>query len=305
MEIIRNFNNINQAFTHSVLTLGNFDGIHLGHQNILKTLRQLSQGAKTALLTFEPHPIKIINSSQPIDIRIISLAQKLRFLKTNNLVDIVFLANFTRQLADLEAEIFVQELLVQRLKIKHLVIGYDFVFGKNRRGDADLLEKLAGFYGFGFTKIGASKNLQDIIYSSTAIRKALIAGNVKTANSMLGRPYAIQGIVISGQRLARNLGFPTANILPKFNLLKPRFGVYKAQVLLNQQRLPAIVNFGIKPTFLGQEPLFEAHIFNFSEQIYGQKITIELLDFIRPEQKFAGIEELRLQIKKDCAYEAL
>jgi riboflavin kinase/FMN adenylyltransferase len=301
MQIIRNFHNINKENLHSFITLGNFDGVHLGHQNILRNLKTISAGEKTALLTFEPHPIKIINRQAPNDIRISSLSQKLRFIKENNLVDIIFLANFNFELANLEAKDFVKKILIDRLKIKHIAIGYDFVFGKNKGGNANLLEELAKIHGFGFTRFDAIKNQTQNIYSSTAIRKSLIEGDVKAASQMLGRPYNVAGIVVKGEQKARQIGFPTANILPKFNLLKPKFGVYQANVKLENINYPAIVNFGVKPTFQGVKPLFEAHIFNFNKEIYGKKIIIELLDFIRAEKKFSGIEELKTQIQQDCA----
>ena len=299
MQIIRNFQNINKELTGTILTLGNFDGIHLGHQAILNDIRTIAKNynTKSALLTFEPHPIKIIKPEKAQDIRLQSLEGKLRFLKKNNLVDAVFLVGFNRRLADLKAEYFVKNLLVDKLNIKHLAIGYDFAFGKNREGNIELLEKLSKNYGFGITKIEAKNDLSNQIYSSSKVRELIKSGQIKLANSMLGRPYEISGIVVAGQKIARNLGFPTANLIPKANLIKPKYGVYKAFV---NNQYKAIVNFGVKPTFENNKPLFEAHIFEFNQDIYGKKINVELLDFIREEKKFSSIEELRNQIKIDC-----
>lgn len=299
MQIIRNFQNINKELTGTVLTLGNFDGIHLGHQAILNDIKAIAKNynTKSALLTFEPHPIKIIKPEKPLDIRLQSLETKLRFLKKKNLVDVVFLVGFNQKLADLKAEDFVKDILVDRLKIKHLVVGYDFAFGKNREGTIELLEKLSKHYGFGITKIEAKNDSSNQIYSSSKIRELIKAGKIDLANGVLGRPYEISGIVVSGQKIARNLGFPTANLIPKAHLIKPKYGVYKALV---NNKYKAVVNFGIKPTFANNKPLFEAHIFEFNQDIYGKKITVELLDFIREEKKFSSIEELKNQIKIDC-----
>jgi riboflavin kinase / FMN adenylyltransferase len=301
MHIIKNFHNISPNFQNTVLTIGNFDGVHLGHQEILNNAKRIASGEnlKSALLTFEPHPLKIIKPNQIFDQRLCSLSKKLAFLKNRNLVDIVFISGFNKQLANLSAQDFVQKILVEKLKIKHLIIGYDFIFGKDRLGDANLLQKLAGVYNFSFHQIAAKSNVGNQVYSSTKVRNLIKSGDIKSANQMLGRNYQVSGIVIKGKELARTLGFPTANFLPKIDLIKPKFGVYKAKVLLDNQEYKAVLNFGVKPTFSDNWPLFEVHIFNFNKDIYGKKITIELLDFIREEQKFNSVEELKLQIGKD------
>lgn len=308
MKLIKNFHNITKDEQNTVLTIGNFDGIHLGHQEILNNARRVahennakenSENLKSALLTFEPHPLKIIKPEKICDQRLFSLSQKLSFLSTNNLVDIVFLAGFDKQMADLSAEDFVKKILVEKLKIKHLVIGYDFTFGKNRQGDATLLQKLGKTYNFSFHQIAAKNNSDAEIFSSSKIRKFISAGDIKSANSMLGRPYEINGIVIQGKNLARSIGFPTANFLPRLDLIKPKFGVYKVLAKVDNKEYKAVLNFGIKPTFDGNIPLYEVHIFDYNQDIYGKKITVKLLNFIRSEQKFNGIEELKEQIRKD------
>ena len=304
MQVIRNFQNINSDLQGTVLTIGNFDGVHIGHQAILAQAKSITKEnsdqnqLKSALLTFEPHPIKIINPEKYCDINIGNLSQKLNFLRATNLVDIAFVSGFNQQMANLSAENFVAKILVQQLKIKHLIVGYDFVFGKDRLGNADLLEKLSKKYQFSFYKIEA-KEANGQICSSTQIRKFISSGNIKAANQMLGRNYQISGIVIKGKQMARGLGFPTANFLPKQNLIKPKFGVYQTTVLVEGQTYQAILNFGIKPTFAGTVPLFEVHIFDFDQTIYGKKITVELLDFIREEKKFDSISSLKNQIIKD------
>lgn len=303
MQIIRDFQNINPSFQNTALTIGNFDGIHLGHQEILRNAQRIasSENLKSALLTFEPHPLKIIRPEQIFDKKLCSLSQKLSFLKTQHLVDALFISSFNHKLVNLAAEDFVKKILVEKLKIKHLIIGYDFVFGKNRSGDANLLQKLAGVYNFSFHQIAAKSNAAQQVYSSTKIRNLIDCGDIKTANQMLGRNYQVNGVVVEGRKLARTLGFPTANFLPKKDLIKPKFGVYKAAVLIDNAKYSAILNFGIKPTLGGSQPLFEVHIFNFDQQIYGKKIIVELLDFIREEKKFNSIFELKQQIENDIA----
>ncbi|MCE3255165.1 MAG: bifunctional riboflavin kinase/FAD synthetase [Rickettsiaceae bacterium] len=305
MQVIRNFqtnHNLKPDAHGTVLTIGNFDGIHLGHQKILNQAREIAKknNLKSALLTFEPHPTKIINPTKYCHIKINNLAGKLDFLRQKELADIVFITAFNQQMANLSPQDFVEKLMVEKLKIKHLIVGYDFVFGKNRAGNTDLLEELSKKYGFSFHKIEAIKSAGEQICSSTGIRKFLAEGNIKAASQMLGRDYQVSGIVIKGKELARTLGFPTANFLPKQNLIKPKFGVYKAEILVDGKTYKAILNFGIKPTFAGTTPLFEIHIFDFNQLIYGKKIAVRLLDFVREEKKFASVEELKLQIAMDC-----
>ncbi|MFT6106679.1 MAG: riboflavin kinase/FMN adenylyltransferase [Rickettsiales bacterium] len=301
MQIIQNFHNIDPKLQNSVLTIGNFDGIHLGHQEILNNAKIIasSENIKSALLTFDPHPLKIIRPEKKFNRGLFSLSQKLDFLKEKDLVDAVFISQFDEKLANLSAEDFVREILVEKLKIKHLIIGYDFIFGKNRVGDANLLQKLAGIYNFSFHQIAAKRNHNDQVLSSTKIRNFIESGDLKSANKMLGRNYQICGTIIRGKQLARTIGFPTANFLPQKDLIKPKFGVYKAKVFVDKKDYSAILNFGIKPTFNGSEPLFEVHIFDFNQEIYDKEIVVELIDFIREEKKFSGIEELKTQIQKD------
>ena len=305
MQLIRQFNNIKDSQTGSVLTIGNFDGVHLGHQEILSHVRKIAAmgleagNLKSALLTFEPHPLKIINPKKFSSRRLQTLARKLSFLRSNKQVDMVFLANFNQEMANLAAEDFVKEILVKKLKIKHLIVGYDFIFGKDRKGDASLLQHLAGIHNFSFHQIAAKSNDEKQIYSSTKIRNLISDGNVKEAGEMLGREYEVDGIVMKGKQLARALGFPTANFLPKSNLIKPKFGVYKITVTIAGKEYSGILNFGIKPTFAGETPIFEAHIFGFNGEIYGKKITVKLLDFVREERKFNSVEELKAQIEQD------
>ena len=305
MQIIRNFRNINCDLQNAILTIGNFDGVHLGHQEILKFSNNIAkkQNLKSALLTFEPHPLKIIKPNIFFDQKLYSLSQKLFFLKTKKLVDIAFISAFNHQMANLSAEDFVKIILVGKLKIKHLIVGYDFIFGKNRLGDTSLLQKLSKIHNFCVHQIVAKRNDLQQIYSSTMIRNFINSGDIKLANQMLGRNYQVSGVVIKGKQIAKNLGFATANFLPKPDLIKPKFGVYQVNVFLDNKQYLAILNFGTKPTLNDEkQPIFEVHIFNFNQDIYGKKIIVELLDFIREEKRFDSIEELKQQIKKDIEF---
>ncbi len=316
MQIIRNLQNLNYNSQNIALTIGNFDGIHLGHQKILRFLRKISleKNLKSALLTFEPHPLKILQQNQPngqiysekVNQRIFSLSQKLKFLQQDNLIDVAFIQSFNFQLADLSAQDFIEQILVKKLKIKHLMVGYDFIFGKNRQGNCALLEISAARYGFSFQQIPAVLDSNQQTYSSTIIKKLIMAGNIQQAGKFLGKNYQVSGVIIKGRQLANNLGFATANFLPKKDLIMPKFGVYQAMVCLENKRYPAILNFGIKPTIHKlfkensvNQPIFEVHILNFNQNIYGKKIIVELINFIREEQKFNCLEDLKQQIKQD------
>lgn len=305
MEIIRNINKIAKELQNSCLTLGNFDGFHLGHQEILNFTRNLAKkhNKKSALLTFEPHPRHFFNKNNPDkNVRIYSLAQKLDILRQEKLVDVVFLLHFNENLVNLTADDFIKNILINKLKVSNLVVGYDFNFGKNRLGNAKLLKDSAPKYDYGFYQIGVKENKQKTVYSSTNIRKLLQNGDIIEASKMLGRTYQVKGLIIKGEQNGRKVGFKTANILPKFHIIKPKFGVYQSKTYLNGKIYDSVTNFGIKPTFLGKTEVFETHIFNFEEEIYGESIKVDLLKFIREEKKFNNIEELKAQIAKDCQF---
>ena len=281
MIIVRNFNNIKKDLKNSCLTIGNFDGLHLGHQKILKFNLEIAKKnqLKSALLTFEPHPKYFFNPDSDKNSKIYPLAQKLEILQEENLVDIVFLINFNQELASLEAQNFVQNILCNKLKISNLTVGYDFNFGKNRLGNADLLQELAKKYHYQFHQIPAVKDQNNQIYSSTNLRNLIQNGDVKAAAEIFGRNYEISGIVRKGNEMGGKIGFKTANILPKINIIRPKFGVYESKIEIDKKIYKSITNFGVKPTFAGQNAIFETHIFNFDQNIYSKKVKISLLNF--------------------------
>ena len=245
----------------------------------------------------------ILNMGKPVNIY--NLAKKLEFFK-QNLLDYVFILPFNQKICNFSADYFVKDLLFDKFKMRDLVIGYDFTFGKNRQGNYDFLQKQSQILDFSLEKL--SKFSQDgILCSSTKVREFLKEGTVKEANFVLGKNYRVFGRVIHGQKLAREIGFATLNLQNNF-LLKPKFGVYKTIVFIESGKLKgrkfqAITNFGVKPTFGGNfAPIFESHLLSFDgTELYGEKIAIEFLDFIRGEKKFASLKDLKSQISKDIS----
>jgi len=304
MRLIRNLNQIKFPLPKTVLTIGNFDGVHLGHLAIIEEIKKIAKekNLSSAILTFEPHPISFLRQDRPKDFRISSLAEKLRIFK-NLEIDYLIILPFNQALADIEAQNFIDEILVKKINIKHLVIGYDFIFGKNREGNFRLLEEKSKELNFDLSEILAIKS-HDYTCSSTIIRNFVKSGEISLANKILGKNFTICGLVNEGKQLANQLGFPTANLISKPQIIKPKFGVYKTITTIPHLnlKLPSITNFGIKPTLL-ESPilLYETHIPNFSQNIYGKKIIVEFIDFIREEKKFSSLDELKKQIAADVA----
>lgn len=304
MQIIRNLNQIKTALAPLALTIGNFDGVHLGHLAIVSAIKKIAKekNLASAILTFEPHPTSFFKLDAAKDFRISSLSQKLKIFQEHQ-IDYVIILPFNQNLSDISAETFVEEILVKALNIKHLTIGYDFIFGKNRQGDFKLLEKEAKVFDFGLSEISAVKNF-DQNCSSSLIRKLISEGKISEANLCLGKNFAISGLVNEGRKLASQLGFATANLAVKPHIIKPKFGVYKSSTFIAHlnKTFASITNFGVKPTVSGDSiALFETHIPNFSQNIYGKKIHVELLEFIREEKKFSSLEELKNQIALDVS----
>ncbi|OFW80553.1 MAG: hypothetical protein A2887_05270 [Alphaproteobacteria bacterium RIFCSPLOWO2_01_FULL_40_26] len=334
MKVIRNLKNCSKSITPLALTIGNFDGVHLGHSAILKQVKKIAKEKNLAsgILTFEPHPIAFLHPEKPGDFRITSLAQKLKIFHDEE-IDLVIILPFNQKLSEISAPDFVQKILLETLNIKHLTIGYDFTFGKNREGNFKMLEK----FDFGHVANQLSEKSEPLIYkgssslkmvrngdlrqshfglneisptkianrtcSSSSIRKFITEGKISEANEILGRNFSITGIVNEGKKLASQLGFPTMNLAVKPHIIKPKFGVYKTRTFIPHlnQKFSSITNFGIKPTLHQDqdEPLFETNIPDFNKEIYGKKIHVEFLDFIREEKKFASLGELKQQIERD------
>jgi len=281
------------------LAIGNFDGVHIGHQKIIKKLvSDASQDNKSsAILSFNPHPRQFF--SKNLDrYQIIGAEKKQQLLKDLGVTDL-FSLHFDQLIANLSPSDFINKIIVQKLQVQKLIVGYDFRFGKNREGDTSLLKNYAAIHGFSLEIIEPIQNdFNQEIYPSTAIREAIRIGDMTKAKSMLGYSWIMKGEVIHGERLARGMGFPTANISPHEQIY-PLKGVYVVQILLNNKIIKGIANFGERPTANGNKLLLEVHLFNFDEDIYGKQLTVEFLTFIRGEKKFDNFALLAEQIKKD------
>ena len=288
---------INEKLFH--LAIGNFDGIHLGHKVIIsKLIEDAKKNDKpSAILSFNPHPRQFF-ARQSDQYQIISEKNKQNILERLG-VDYYFSLSFDQSIANLSPSEFIEKIIVNKLMINKLVVGYDFRFGKNRKGDTILLKDYSSIHGFLLEIIDPIKedNSKEI-YSSSAIRAAIGSGDIETANLMLGYKWIMGGIVIHGDKKAREMNFPTANLLPHEQVY-PAKGVYAVQTLINDQQYKGIANFGERPTVGGKKLLFEVHLFDFEQDIYGKHLTVEFLTFIRGEKKFDSFALLAEQIKKD------
>lgn len=289
------------SFTQPVvLTLGVYDGVHIGHKHILHALTQYAQSikAKSLLLTFYPHPRRVLYPEQPLFL-LNTLEERIEKLKKQNL-DYIWVYPFDQQFANLTAVEFVENIIVRTLKAHTIFVGYDHKFGKNREGGYALFEKLGKVYHFNVVEIPAYQ-LDQVNVSSTKIRKSLLEGDIATANNFLGYEYSLLGMVVKGKQIGRRIGFPTANInLFSEEKLIPKSGVYVSKVQLNGQFWYGVTNIGYKPTVeYSTQMHIETHIFNFTEEIYGQVLEVFPLYYLRSEQKFDSLESLSFQIEQD------
>jgi riboflavin kinase/FMN adenylyltransferase len=286
---------------NAVVTTGTFDGIHVGHQKIIQRLREKAKeiNGETVLLTFWPHPRLIISPNDDNLKLLTTIDEKTEILEKLGIDHFVVLP-FTREFSELSSEKYIEEILLQGLGTKAMVIGYDHRFGKNREGGIDYLRQHSERFKIEIEEI-SRQELENITISSTKIRNAILTGDVKTANELLGRNYQFSGPVVKGRQLGRTIGFPTANIqVQKKYKLIPKNGVYATQVFLRNKQYRGIMNIGNRPTVEGLGRTQEVHIFEFSDDIYGETIKVEILEFIREETKFDNIGDLIKQIELDC-----
>ena len=299
------FRNIIEArnIPNAVVTIGTFDGVHLGHQAIFNKMKSLAQniGGQTVVVTFQPHPRQVLN----ID------SSNLRFLCTPEEklqkfeefgIDNVLIINFTKEFSRTPSEVFIKDYIIDHIHPAYIVVGYDHHFGKNRMGDFGLLNDLMKKYNFKVERI-AAQDVENIAISSTKIRNALATGNVKSANRLLGYTYAVTAEVVVGNKIGRTLGFPTANLeLPKEYMLINRGGVFACLVDYNGKTYKAMANIGHRPTIgdRGQDqPIIEVNLFDFDGDLYGQQIHVRFIDRIRDEEKFDSLDELKAQLEQD------
>ena len=298
MKIIRSITDFDSS-EKTIVTIGTFDGIHIGHKKILKNLITTAseEGKKSVLLTFFPHPRMVLQKDKSI-LLLNTLDEKSVLLEKMGL-DYLIVHPFSKEFSRLTALDFVRDVLVNKLNTSRLIIGYDHHFGKNREGNIHQLKEYSLLFDFKIDEIPA-QDIDDVSVSSTKIRSALKEGNLKTANNYLGYYYMISGTVVSGKKLGGTIGFPTANIEIKepYKLI-PSTGVYIIRTRINGVLYNGIMNIGFNPTVLGKHKTIEAHLFDFNENLYGKKIKIEFLYFLREEQKFKSVKELVAQLNVD------
>ena len=282
----------------TVLTLGVFDGLHLGHQKIMETVvnRARVVGAIPTAITFDPHPRAVLypENSPPL---LQTLDQRLANFEVLG-IEQAIIVRFDKKFANQDAEKFLRDIIYERLHAKEVYLGHGFAFGKNRGGNIELLRKMSEELGFCADEVAEVK-IRGQRISSSKIRELLKDGKVNFARRMLGRPYGVEGLIVRGDRRGHTIGFPTANLKPK-NRVIPKYGVYATATLIGGVWKKSITNVGIRPTFEdGKEPSIETYVFDFDGNLYGDVLRVRFLHRIRDERKFGGIEELKAQITKD------
>ena len=305
MKTMKVFRNIIQTrnIPHAVVTIGTFDGVHLGHQAIFAKMKNIAQsvGGQTVVVTFEPHPRQVLN----ID------SSNLRFLTTPEEklkkfeefgIDNVVIINFTKEFSRTPSEVFIKDYIIDNIKPAYIVVGYDHHFGKNRMGDFGLLNDMKLKYGFKVERV-AAQDVENIAISSTKIRNALAVGNIKSANRLLGYTYSITAEVVVGNKIGRTMGFPTANLeLPREYMLINCGGVFACLVDYEGKTYKAMANIGHRPTIgdrTKDHPIIEVNLFDFDGDLYGKQIHVSLIDRIRDEEKFDSLDELKAQLEQD------
>ncbi|MDR3088574.1 MAG: bifunctional riboflavin kinase/FAD synthetase [Desulfobulbaceae bacterium] len=300
MEIYTSLEEIRRPFAGACVTIGNFDGVHLGHQWLFAEVasRAYRSGGTSVAITFDPHPLRVL---RPGGIRLISSLDQKKELIALAGIDALVIIPFTSAFAATPAEVFVDEILLKTIGLRDLVVGYDYAFGKGRSGDTRFLKSQGVAKGFPVTVIDAHYEA-GMLVSSTKIRELIAAGDVRAARALLGRSYQMRGRVRLGKRRGgKEVGFPTANLALSPEDLVPRYGVYVCQVICDGQCYGGVMNVGSNPTFGEDVLVAETHIFDFNRDIYDRPIKVNMLDFLRDERKFAGVAELSAQIEKDVA----
>lgn len=297
MKITENFNGSNSQ-KPLALSIGMFDGVHLGHQSIINKLNRISESKnlESGILTFWPHPRKVFNPRD--DLKLLNTIEEKTYLLQKNGLQQLFLKEFDEDFRNLAGEEFVKQILVEKLQVKHLIIGYDHTFGKNRSGDFSLLKKMGPELGFEVEQVEAV-SYKDLNISSTQIRNALSNGDILSANEMLGYNYSVSGTVIHGKKIGRTIGYPTANIEVDSIKLLPKKGAYIVDVFVKDQHYKGMLSIGTNPTVEGKTISVEVYILDFNKDIYGQEISVNFRDFLHEEIKFKGLEELMVRLDED------
>lgn len=305
MQVHRDINNL-PVFRNAVITIGTFDGVHLGHLQIIDQLKQEAEKIKgeTVIITFHPHPRKIVGHGNTTVLLLNTPEEKIELLERQG-IDHLVVVPFTEAFANQSAADYVEDFLIKQFHPHTLIIGYDHRFGKGRKGDFHLLENYSQKLGFTLIEI-PQHLLHESAISSTRIRQALQHGNIRDANELLGYSYFFNGLVIEGNKLGRTIGFPTANLQTSDDeKLVPGNGVYAVLAeMVEDRNKPALIkgmmNIGIRPTIDGTKRVIEVHLFDFTGNIYGEIIRVNVKEYLRPEQKFSGIDALKEQLNKDA-----
>ncbi|MDN5247616.1 MAG: riboflavin biosynthesis protein RibF [Wolbachia endosymbiont of Tyrophagus putrescentiae] len=283
----------------SVLTFGNFDGVHLGHKFILSTVNKISQetGLPSAIITFEPHPSTVLFNRK--NFRLIDQEYKTELISRCG-INSLHVIDFDKGFSQVSCSDFISKILIGQYNAKHIVVGKNCTFGNKRVGNISTLQQYSSVYGYSLVELEPLV-IDNEACSSSLIREYLQSGKVDAANKLLGRPYQILGIVKQGARRGREIGSPTINIPIENYMIKPKFGTYYATMTCDDQNwLHGVVNIGMRPTFKDlQDPIAEMHILDFNKDLYGQMVKIQLLQFMRSERKFCGVDELKEQINCD------
>lgn len=305
MRIIRGVKNLSEALPNPVLTLGNFDGVHLGHQAIFRKVVDRAREIKgtSIAFTFEPHPLKVLAPERSPRL-LNTFHGKMKLLEAACL-DVVICANFTRAFADQNPEDFARDILVKKIGVKEVYVGYDYAFGRGREGSIAFLQQMGKQHGFHVGVIDAV-TIDGSVVSSSRIRDFISSGRIDEAAGLLGRYYTIEGKVVPGARRGHTLGFPTAN-LQTANELIPDYGVYAVQATLDDRRVKGVASIGVRPTFGGGPVSIEVYLFDFSEDLYGRNLEVAFVRRLRGEARFPDAESLVRQMHRDVeeAKEAL
>ncbi len=303
MKLFRHYDNLPAEHQGGVVVLGNFDGVHRGHQAVIGLAAGIARdlGAPLQVMSFEPHPRQYFNPDQE-PFRLTPMRNKVHHVEALN-VDSMFVVSFDEKFSTFTADEFLQEVLVDGLKAKHVVVGYDFCYGKGRVGNIETMTAYGkGKGGFDVTSVSAQTSADDEIYSSTIIRDYLRDGQPGWAAAVLGRPFEIEAHVNKGAQVGRTIGFPTAN-LSLGEYIRPKYGVYAVRLGLEDQGevlwYDGVANLGKRPTVDGLTELLEVHVFDHDLDLYGRAVRVALIEFIRPEQKFDGLDALKAQISID------
>ena len=306
MEIIKGIENLKRPFVTPVVTLGNFDGVHLGHQIIFKRVKEeaLKLHGEGIVITFEPHPLKVLASDKFLPL-LTPFRKKMMLIEKSG-IDVVFCIEFSWAFSEIPPFEFIKNILVEKIKVKKIIIGYNYHFGKGQKGDAQTLQEAGKVFNFQVEVVKPLK-VEHTIVSSSKIRALIHKGEVEEASKLLGRNYPIIGKVVEGAKRGHTLGFPTAN-LEISDELYPKVGVYAVEVVWHQQRFKGLANVGFNPTFSSghTEPegcfSLEVHILNFHQEIYGEEIQIDFKKRIRDEVRFNSTSDLIHQIQKDILW---